>query len=200
MTSSRAAPKAIRISSKSSVAMLIDDGVIVTSGDRWRMAADRLVDVPIPSTLAGVLQARLDGLPPCGETSAPAGERDRTRVLGRAAARCTSGDDRSARGPATSRSDPRRKEPSSFEGVREYAFKHHLLHQVTYDGVLRGDKRQQHRLTAEWLVARSGERSGQLYGVIADHYEARGGLRERGRLLAQGGRRGGRRPCDRRGA
>jgi tetratricopeptide (TPR) repeat protein len=55
--------------------------------------------------------------------------------------------------------------------VREYAFKHHLLHQATYDSVLRGDKRHQHRLTAEWLVAKSGERAGEFYGLIADHYE-----------------------------
>jgi predicted ATPase len=46
------------------IAMLIDDGVIVAGGDPWRVEADRLVNVHIPSTLAGVLQARLDGLPP----------------------------------------------------------------------------------------------------------------------------------------
>ena len=45
------------------VAMLIDDGAIVADGDRWHVAADKLVEVHIPSTLAGVLQARLDGLP-----------------------------------------------------------------------------------------------------------------------------------------
>jgi hypothetical protein len=45
------------------VAMLIDDGVITTEGDRWRVATEKLVDARVPATLAGVLQARLDGLP-----------------------------------------------------------------------------------------------------------------------------------------
>jgi tetratricopeptide (TPR) repeat protein len=152
------------------VAMLIDDGVIVTDGDRWRVAADRLVEMPIPSTLAGVLQARLDGL--------PAAEK-RALQLASVIGHVFWDEPLHEAGPETTealeglrrRDLIRAQEPSSFEGVREYAFKHHLLHQVTYDGVLRGDKRHQHRLIAEWLVARSGERSGELYGVIADHYE-----------------------------
>jgi len=152
------------------VAMLIDAGVIVTSGDRWRMAVDRLVDVPIPSTLAGVLQARLDGLPPAEkralQLASVIGHVFWDEPLRDAGPETTEAIERLRR-----RDLIRAQEPSSFEGVREYTFKHHLLHQVTYDGVLRGDKRHQHRLTAEWLVARSGERSGQLYGVIADHYE-----------------------------
>ena len=46
------------------IGMLIDDGVIVTDGEPWRVSADKLLDVRVPSTLAGVLQARIDGLPP----------------------------------------------------------------------------------------------------------------------------------------
>jgi class 3 adenylate cyclase len=152
------------------VAMLIDHGVIITGGDRWRVAADRLVDVPIPSTLAGVLQARLDGLPPAEK---------RTLQLASVIGHVFWDDPLQGAAPGLNqtleslrrRDLIRAQQPSSFEGAREYAFKHHLLHQVTYDGVLRVDKRHQHRLTAEWLVARSGERSGELYGVIAEHYE-----------------------------
>ena len=40
----------------------------------------------------------------------------------------------------------------------EYAFQHQLLHQVTYDTVLKRHKREFHRRTADWLVARSGDR------------------------------------------
>ena len=48
------------------VGMLIDDGVIVTGPDQWQVSADKLLEVHVPPTLAGVLQARIDGLPAWG--------------------------------------------------------------------------------------------------------------------------------------
>jgi class 3 adenylate cyclase len=151
------------------VAMLIDDGVITTEGDRWRVATEKLVDARVPATLAGVLQARLDGLPATEKLAlqhaSVIGHVFWDEPLQRAVP------DMRALDSLLRRDLVRAREPSSFDGVREYAFKHHLLHQVTYDSVLRGDKRQQHRRVAEWLAAKSGERSGEFYGLIADHYE-----------------------------
>ena len=50
------------------VGMLIDDGVIVThtptDPERWQVVPDKLLKVHVPPTLTGLLQARLDGLPP----------------------------------------------------------------------------------------------------------------------------------------
>jgi len=46
------------------IGMLIDDGGIDTTSEPWRVSADKLLDVRVPSTLAGVLQARIDSLPP----------------------------------------------------------------------------------------------------------------------------------------
>src|SRR5204863_150682 len=66
------------------------------------------------------------------------------------------------------------RDTSTFEGTHEYVFKHHLLHKVTYASVLKHDKRQQHLLIAEWLVARSGERASEHSGLIADHFEKAG--------------------------
>jgi hypothetical protein len=45
------------------VKMLIDQGAIET-GDIWRVNAERLLLTKVPPTLTGVLQARLDSLPP----------------------------------------------------------------------------------------------------------------------------------------
>jgi class 3 adenylate cyclase/tetratricopeptide (TPR) repeat protein len=152
------------------VAMLIADGVIVAGGDHWQIVADKLAHVNVPSTLAGVLHARLDGLPPAEkmalQQASVIGHVFWDEPLQRLAPGMAQALDRLMR-----RDLVRAREPSSFDGVREYAFKHHLLHQVTYDSVLKRDKRQQHRLTAEWLVAKSGERSGEYDGLIADHYE-----------------------------
>ena len=66
------------------------------------------------------------------------------------------------------------RETSAFEGTHEFVFKHHVLHQVTYDSVLKRDKREQHQLTADWLVVRSGDRASEYFGLIADHYERAG--------------------------
>jgi hypothetical protein len=41
---------------------------------------------------------------------------------------------------------------SAFD-TREYAFKHHLLHQATYDTVLKRHKKQQHHQTAPYYAA-----------------------------------------------
>jgi tetratricopeptide (TPR) repeat protein len=49
-----------------------------------------------------------------------------------------------------------------------------MLHKVTYASVLKRDRLEQHRLVAEWLVARSGERAREYFGVIADHFEKAG--------------------------
>jgi len=152
------------------VAMLIDEGVIVTGPDHWQVVMEKLVDIHIPSTLAGVLQARLDALPPAEKSAL-----QQASVIGHVfwdgpLPRSAPGATRPLDG-LLRRDLVRLREPSSFDGVREFAFKHHLLHQVSYDSVLRNDKRLQHHLTAEWLVAKSGERAAEFYGLIADHYE-----------------------------
>src|SRR5262252_5989583 len=137
------------------VAMLIDDGIVVPGDGAWRVAADKLVDVHLPSTLAAALQ--------------------RASVIGHvfwdAPLQRLAPDAMRALDGLVRRDLVRARTPSSLEGVREFAFKHHLLHQVTYESVLKADRLRQHRLTAEWLVAASGERAGEFYGLIADHYE-----------------------------
>lgn len=155
------------------VAMLIDDGVIVTGQDQWRLVADNLIKVRVPSTLAGVLQARLDGLPPTAkialQQASVIGHVFWDEPLRRMAPAAPQALDVLMR-----RDLVRARDTSTFEGVREYVFKHHLLHEVTYNSVLKRDKREQHRLAAEWLVATSGERAHEHHGLIADHYERAG--------------------------
>jgi hypothetical protein len=45
------------------IKMLIEDGVVIPDEEAWQIDLTRLEEVDIPSTLAGVLQARLDCLP-----------------------------------------------------------------------------------------------------------------------------------------
>ncbi|HUP83818.1 MAG TPA: adenylate/guanylate cyclase domain-containing protein [Candidatus Limnocylindria bacterium] len=158
------------------VRMLIDQGAIDASGDPWRLNAERLLSTKVPSTLTGVLQARLDGL--------PADERltlQEASVIGQVFW------DQAlhALDPQTEATLPRlvRRElalprhDAQLDGLREYAFKHALLHHVTYGTVLRRQRKALHAKLAGWLAAQGDSdnaRAGDFLGMTADHYAEAG--------------------------
>ena len=156
------------------VKMLIDVGAITTStaGDAqaWRVVPDKLLAAHVPSTLTGVLQARLDSLGPAEKSAL-----QQASVVGHVfwdEALATL-DPNAASALATL---PQRElitphVASAFEGLREYAFRHHTLHQVTYDTVLKRIKRTAHAKVAQWLTSRPGIAHLDL---IAEHYERAG--------------------------
>ncbi len=163
--------------------MLIDRGHLVPleaarpAGPRWRLAHAAAAVMAVPPTLVGVLQARLDML--------PAAEREallRASVVGAlfwADALADLQPGAPAELPALSQRElalPRGN--SSLLNADEWAFRHHLLHQVTYDNVLRAEKQAWHRRVAAWVEARAGERGGEVLGLVAEHLE-RGGDTER---------------------
>jgi predicted ATPase len=45
------------------VKMLVEDGVVVKGEETWQVIPERLSEIKVPPTLAGVLQARLESLP-----------------------------------------------------------------------------------------------------------------------------------------
>jgi tetratricopeptide (TPR) repeat protein len=57
-----------------------------------------------------------------------------------------------------------------IEGVREYAFTHQILHQVTYDTLLKRTRREYHAQTAKWLSNLSGARAKDFLGATAEHF------------------------------
>jgi predicted ATPase len=155
------------------VRMLIDDGVIVAKGERWEIATDRPIGARVPGTLTGVLQARLDALSPLEKRALQDASvighvfwDEALRALNPRAVQALPG--------LLERDLVRAHDPASFEGTREFAFKHHLLHQVTYDGVLKREKRVLHGKTAQWLVARSDDRAMTLLPLVAEHFERAG--------------------------
>jgi len=60
------------------VKMLIDNHIIMTGDDTWQVDVNRLHEHQIPSTLMGILQARLDKLEPNAMTTL-----QRASVIGR---------------------------------------------------------------------------------------------------------------------
>jgi class 3 adenylate cyclase/tetratricopeptide (TPR) repeat protein len=159
------------------IKMLIDQGVIQPEPEKWRIDARRLVEVRVPATLTGIIQARLDRL-----------ERWERIVLQRASVAgrefWSEAIERMGEEPKESVDEALeslrgkelvyRHESSQFEGNAEFTFKHALLRDVTYESVLRRDRVVWHRAVAEWLVERSGEEGDRFAAVIADHFERAG--------------------------
>ena len=172
------------------VKMLIDDGVILVEGERWRVLDERLSVARIPGTLTGVLQARLDALSAAERRAVqlasvvgPVFWDDALHALDPNAPAMLRALEQKAMVQA--------RVESAFAGTREEAFQHHLLHQVTYDTVLKSDRREAHARTAAWLAARVGDREAEYLAVTAEHYERAGDQVPRPRLV-RARRRGGR--------
>lgn len=177
------------------VKMLIEDGIILHQGDSWEIDPARLTDVRVPPTLTGVIQSRLDSLDSL--------ERDvlqRAAVIGR-----TFWDE------AVEFLDSRLFETydelpvsqvlealvcwemitpnpqSTFAGVREFSFQHNLLRQVTYESVLKRERRSYHARAAEWLIQRRGDRFGEYIGLLAEHLELAGRIEQAVKYLTLAG-------------
>ena len=154
------------------IRMLIDQGAIQT-GEVWKVNAERLLLTRVPPTLTGVLQARLDGLPPPERLTL-----QQASVIGpvfwdRALIALDTKANETL--PALVRRElalPRAH--SHNDDLREYAFKHQILHQVTYATVLKRTRRQLHGKLARWLAAQTGLRANDFLSAAARHFELAG--------------------------
>ena len=155
--------------------MLIDQGAIQT-GETWKVDAERLLLTHVPTTLTGVLQSRLDGLPAAEkrglQLASVVGAVFWDQAL--AAVDAQAADQLPAlvrRQLAMPRAD------AQIEGLREYAFAHQVLHQVTYNTVLKRHKCEGHARVARWLASlaeQDNPRAGDLLGLAAEHFEHAG--------------------------
>ena len=154
------------------VKMLIDQRAIEI-GEAWKVNADRLLITHVPPTLTGVLQARLDGLPAAEKLTL-----QKASVIGPVFwdQALIALDERARETlPSLVRRElvlPRAD--AEVEGLREYAFRHQLLHQVVYETVLKRSKRELHAKVAQWLAAHSGLRASDFLAATAEHYERAG--------------------------
>jgi class 3 adenylate cyclase/tetratricopeptide (TPR) repeat protein len=131
------------------VKMLLDDGVIVVGPDGWRVTEHRLSEARVPQTLTGVLQARIDAIEPTERTAL-----QQASVVGAVfdEVALATVDPLSLNAlPALLRRELIRPSPTPPGASREFVFAHHLLHQVTYDSVLRTVRLDAHsRLGVFW--------------------------------------------------
>jgi predicted ATPase/class 3 adenylate cyclase len=158
------------------VRMCLDQGVIVQDPQgAWQVLPDQLGRTRMPTTLVGVLQARLDGLPPAQRSAL-----QQASIVGHVFwDQALAALDATAPAALTglhTRLLVQQRRSSSFDDTPEEAFRHHLLHQVTYDTVLRTVRAAGHAATADWLAQRMGDRPAEFLAITALHYERAGRL------------------------
>ncbi|MHA1290403.1 MAG: ATP-binding protein, partial [Candidatus Thorarchaeota archaeon] len=157
------------------IKMLIEEGVIEADDGPWRIRLEKLADVQVPSTLSGILQARLDSL--------PLPERkvvQRAAIIGRTfwdnlLRALTENEDEEQRINARLTALRERglifpSEHSSIAGSQEYLFKHALLCNEAYGTVLLKHRRTYHRKVAVWIEENAGDRLEEHLALIASHY------------------------------
>jgi class 3 adenylate cyclase/tetratricopeptide (TPR) repeat protein len=157
------------------IKMLIEDGTI--DRENWHLHSDRLVELKVPTTLTGVLQARLERLPMVEHTLIK-----QASVVGRVfwdqaisylnqvgtkellAEQLQSG---------VAQLEEKEmifwRDRSAFAGAEEYIFKHAILREVVYESVLKKIRRKYHLMVADWLIDQSRERVSEFSGLVAQH-------------------------------
>lgn len=162
------------------IKVLLDDGIILRGSERWQVDLSRLGSLRIPPTLTAVLQARLDSLQPAERVIL-----QRASVVGRMfwdEPVVAMSDDLAPvmvadrLGALSQRELIYQHHKSAFDGADEFAFKHAILRDVTYESMLKKDRRAYHLRVARWLEAATGRsgRTAEYYSVIAAHYEQAG--------------------------
>ena len=163
------------------IKMLIEDGVIITGEECWRIELGRFAEIKVPATLTNVLQARLDNLPQVERETL-----QQASVVGRTfwddaveyiSTNSTPSDAQFVRNTTDenlralrSRDLIYRRQESAFTDTAEYIFRHSILREVTYECVLKRARKNYHGLVAEWLIQHSRERANEYIGLIADHF------------------------------
>lgn len=151
---------------------LIDEGVLVRSGDRWR-ATEAIASASLPDTVLGLLAARVDALSPREkrvlQEAAVVG-----RVFWEEPLRRALGDREvgatllalEGRGLVAARPT------SSIGGQIEYIFKHALVRDVAYASLPRSRRARSYAGVADWLEETAGDRREEFLDLLAHYYAA----------------------------
>ncbi len=165
---------------------LLEQGLLVEGVDGWSLAGDP-ASLDIPTTVQGVIAARVDRLPSdakhvLGEASV-IGRRFHHRVLEYVS---ESGDGR-LESSLRALCDSDLIKPVGDGGEREYAFRHVLMQDVVYDGLLRSDRARIHERVGEAIESLFSDRLGDFDEVLALHFStAASNEKALGYLMASG--------------
>lgn len=147
---------------------LIDSGVLRRSADTWTAATD-IERLGIPTTLRGVLTARIDRLSPGAKVAL-----QRASVVGRfftyreLQALSGPGEDLDRSLAELLRSDLVREWARSPE--RQYVFKHALTQEAAYAGLLAGPRRVLHGAVGRHLETAGVDNTAEQAALLAHHW------------------------------
>lgn len=153
---------------------LIETEVLVQVDDVWvlRRTFDELA---LPSTIRGVIAARIDGL----DTTRRRVLRE-VSVVGREflyrLVRTVSTDPDDLDGSLDVLSEADLIREKSADPELEYVFKHGLTQEVAYDGLLRRDREQLHERVARAIESQLGDRVEEFVETLAYHFQRSGQL------------------------
>jgi class 3 adenylate cyclase/tetratricopeptide (TPR) repeat protein/ribosomal protein L40E len=151
---------------------LIDRGLVYREGDRWK-ARDEISEIDVPDTIQSVIMARIDRLE--AETkyvlqcASVIGRLFRYRLLGHLVRRERELDRYLEELEEKELVYEERSVPEL-----EYAFKHALTQEATYQSILEQRRRAFHRQVAEGIERLYRERIEEFYEELAHHWEKSG--------------------------
>ena len=155
------------------VRMLVDQGAIDTRGPQgapWRLDATRLDSARLPTTLTGIVQARLDELEPDERLALQQASVIGTVFWDRTLAALDADAPRAL--ARLCRRELLRPEPDApLEGATAFAFRHQIVQQVTYETLLRRERRALHAAAARWFAELAEARTGDFLATTAEHHE-----------------------------
>jgi tetratricopeptide (TPR) repeat protein len=156
------------------LAMLLEEELLAFENDGWVVAADDLLDLPVPQSINTLLAARLEGLPD-----------DERALLVRASVAGTlfhrGAIAELAPEPAAAtlertlaaliRRDLIRPGRSSFAGDDAYRFRHILIRDAAYRSLPKATRADLHERFAAWLERAAADRPGEYEEIVGYHYE-----------------------------
>ncbi len=158
----------------------LDRGIINVHREPWQFDHARLKEWTLPATLQHLLLTRLGSLHESERRALQCGA-----IFGR---NFWEGGLAALGAPASNavltELQPRhfvmRQPESSFAGEIEWSFHHTLLHEVTYESVLKRERPALHRAAAQWLEtqARQANRLDEFVATLAEHAEHAGEVRQ----------------------
>jgi serine/threonine protein kinase/tetratricopeptide (TPR) repeat protein len=163
--------------------MLMDNRLIVReTPEVWRVEESRIGHLELPTTLVGLLQARLDGLLYPERLTL-----QRAAVIGNvfyntallaidSADETHVGDLEAVLRHLAEREFIHLRESSAFEGSLEYTFNSNMLREMLVATLVSRQVTAYYAAVARWLISISGKRVNEYNALIAQYYEKAGDL------------------------
>ena len=168
----------------------IDHDILDTHGEGWRFLMGKLKEKPLPATLQHLLLTRLTSLSQPERSALQRGAIFGRRFWtgGIEALGVASGEE--MLGHLQPRGFIEMQLESAFQGDTEWRFYQNLMHEVTYESILKRERAVLHKVAADWLEEQANQagRLDEFTGLLGEHCERSGDLSSAADWYLQAGR------------